>query len=473
MAGYQLVRQYGCFGCHEIPPLRDTTHKVGPSLRNIAGKLRAEYLADHIRNPSQSLPGTRMPRQYGLWEHLEGTVLADTKRSEEAEIAAIAEELQASAKNIEPLPVPSGVTEPPSAERGRRLFQTQGCLACHRHRDFPQGQATQGPDLSRVGAKYRPGTGPRWLTGWLRDPARYASQTLMPNPLLAPLPLEDGAKMTDPAADLATYLLRDEGLAARVPRLACPTVPPALLDKPAVAPNSKEMECRPSSPLPLGRRAMAKRGCYACHDIAGFEKAAPIGPTLSNWGRKPESLLAFERINEFVDRSSPRDDGFFRDALLAHRREGFIWQKLRMPRSFDYQVANHKPVDEQLKMGRFELSDTEREAIITFILGLADQTPAAKYVHRPDRPQQAIAEGRKVLEKYACAECHTLGLERWTIERKTELAGVPRLSISGARPRRKTTTASRPSSSRFGSRPRSRGARARWAGPTWSCPRPS
>ena len=258
MAGYHACGSTAALAVTKFRPSAIRLTRLGPAYATLRANF-AEYLADHIRNPSQSLPGTRMPRQYGLWEHLEGTVLADTKRSEEAEIAAIAEELQASAKNIEPLPVPSGVTEPPSAERGRRLFQTQGCLACHRHRDFPQGQATQGPDLSRVGAKYRPGTGPRWLTGWLRDPARYASQTLMPNPLLAPLPLEDGTKMTDPAADLATYLLRDEGLAARVPRLACPTVPPALLDKPAVAPNSKEMECRPSSPLPLGRRAMAKR----------------------------------------------------------------------------------------------------------------------------------------------------------------------------------------------------------------------
>jgi len=116
---------------------------------------------------------------------------------------------------------------------------------------------------------------------------------------------------------------------------------------------------------------------------------------------------------------------------LGHRREGFAWQKLRMPRSFDYQVANHKPLDEQLKMGRFELTDAQREAVITFLLGLADERPAAKYVYQPDRQQQALADGRKVLDKYSCAECHTLGWERWTIGHKAELAGVPRLNISG------------------------------------------
>ena len=108
-----------------------------------------------------------------------------------------------------------------------------------------------------------------------------------------------------------------------------------------------------------------------------------------------------------------------------------------MPRSFDYQVAVRKPVDEQLKMGRFELSDAEREAIITFILGLTDETPSpAQEIRliraRSGRRGQAITEGRKVLEKYACGECHTLGLERWTIGRKTELRACRGSRLSGA-----------------------------------------
>jgi len=36
-----------------------------------------------------------------------------------------------------------------------------------------------------------------------------------------------------------------------------------------------------------------------------------------------------------------------------------------------------------------------------------------------------------VLDKYACAECHTLELERWTLDQKTELAGMPRLDTAG------------------------------------------
>ena len=85
----------------------------------------------------------------------------------------------------------------------------------------------------------------------------------MPNPLLAPLPLENGSKITDPAADLAAYLARSEGRGARD-------------ERPRDSAHPSPLVPSPSSP---GRRAMAKRGCYACHDIAGFETAAPIGPT--------------------------------------------------------------------------------------------------------------------------------------------------------------------------------------------------
>ena len=74
------------------------------------------------------------------------------------------------------------------------------------------------------------------------------------------------------------------------------------------------------------------------------------------------------------------DRGFYVEALFAQRREGFIWQKLRAPRSFDYKKAENKPYNEQLTMGRFAFTPDEREAIITFVLGLVADPPAEKYV---------------------------------------------------------------------------------------------
>ncbi|MFH1268501.1 MAG: c-type cytochrome, partial [Planctomycetota bacterium] len=572
LAGYDLVRQSGCFGCHEIrgvtalgekvgpdmrlepndrnaakDPLAGTMSKVGPSLRNVAGKLDAVFLDDWLRNPRDSRPDTRMPQFYGVHEHLAGKSLADARRFEAVEIYASTEYLLASSDPVEPLKPPPEVTEAPSAERGKQLFLTQGCLACHRHDDFPEAASIQGPNLSNLASKLNHEVGRKWLEGWIRDPAHHSPKTLMPNTLLEPVPLVDegdegrgtrdqgrgargegrgtegeavGPRMTDPAADIAAYLLEspepdnrpspggtgvspvrgEHGQDARATRplvesdlddLVLLHLAPVISTRLARAHLKGEVELTVEQaqddavellgPVTLekkvryvGRRTIAKRGCFGCHDIPGFEDAQPIGPALSDWGRKQQSLLAFGQIHQFPARSSaasanqasaaeataagdpggegrgtrdeksqtrpspliphpsplaphpsPLTDDFYTEALLAHRREGFLWQKLRAPRSFDYKTTENKGYNERLTMGRFSFTPDEREAIITFVLGLVSDPPAADYVYQGDRRRQAIAEGRKVLDKYACAECHTLEMGRWRVEYDPEEIEAP------------------------------------------------
>jgi len=488
LAGYHLVRQNGCFGCHEIngfdesgrsigPDMRlettaasaarqqipGTMRKVGPSLRDVGEKVEAAFLADWIADPKRFLPSARMPRFYGIHEHLDDSGRNDARRFEAVEIRAAVEYLLAVSRPVQPPAAPQAVTEPPSVERGKRLFQIHGCLACHKHGDFPEGQATQGPDLTGMGAKFTTEAGRQWLLSWIRDPLRHSPRTLMPNALLEPISLtvegEDAepaggesktARATDPAADIAAYLL------AAAPWRPKPLPPAAKadLDELAVLHLSKIFPSKrarryveegipqsmadrvqgdavellgPMTPEKklryVGRRVMRTRGCSACHDVPGLEDAPAIGPALSDWGRKQESLLAFGQVHRFVEESTG-DEGadadpgraFFIDALLAHRREGFIWQKLRAPRSFDYETTQNKPYDERLTMPRFEFAAAEREAIITFVLGLVGEPPVEKYVYSPDVRQRAIVEGRKVLDRYACSRCHTIEMERWSFE---------------------------------------------------------
>lgn len=102
LEGYRLVRDLGCFGCHEIsgyksgrsigPDLRLEPHppldnlsplerakamadpgdppggfrKVGPGLRRLAEKLNEGWMSRWIRNPRAFRPETRMPHYYGL-----------------------------------------------------------------------------------------------------------------------------------------------------------------------------------------------------------------------------------------------------------------------------------------------------------------------------------------------------------------------------------------------------------------------
>ena len=116
-----------------------------------------------------------------------------------------------------------------------------------------------------------------------------------------------------------------------------------------------------------------------------------------------------------LDDKFDADTGYFLQSLNSHERHGFLWQKLRMPRSFDYETTRTKRYDERLRMPKFPFDEKEREAVMTFVLGLTNEAPASRYIYRPEPRQKAIVEGRHVLEKYNCAGCHILNMDRWDI----------------------------------------------------------
>ncbi len=51
--------------------------KVGPSLRYVGSKDSFEFLYSWIRNPRNFRPTTKMPRIFGLWNHLVPTEKLD------------------------------------------------------------------------------------------------------------------------------------------------------------------------------------------------------------------------------------------------------------------------------------------------------------------------------------------------------------------------------------------------------------
>ena len=73
---------------------------------------------------------------------------------------------------------------------------------------FRKAKATQGPNLSRVGAKLGlQKDGAKWLYSWLRKPNHYHARTVMPNTFLMPITEADG-KVSDPAADITAFLMK-------------------------------------------------------------------------------------------------------------------------------------------------------------------------------------------------------------------------------------------------------------------------
>ncbi len=115
------------------------------------------------------------------------------------------------------------------------------------------------------------------------------------------------------------------------------------------------------------------------------------------------------------------DREFFEEKIASHEREGFIWQKLHDPRSYDFKKTENKKYNERLRMPKFSFSLNEAEneeaieAIMTFVLGLVSEPPAAQYIYNPPPRERAIAEGRQLLERFNCGGCHVLEHDRWEI----------------------------------------------------------
>ncbi len=498
--GYELVKTYGCFGCHEIngfdgpesigPDLRlepqteaelakyaadpnqipGRQRKVGPSLRHVASKTTPEFIAYWTEMPSRFRPDTKMPQFF----HLTNQEDELAEKYQPVQLAAIAAFLEAKSQPLELQQPQEGYQ--PSAERGKEAFSRRGCLACHSHDDpsFEGTSATFGPNLSKIHEKIKPGEeGFRWLYTWLRDPMRHHERTRMPNLFLEPE--GEGENYIDPAADIAAFLLDGgprefpamafdtEALDELVALFARETLSEAGYEqllaeraypRPIESIKGDEIELarRDGDPEQIsdevwrqrkiqyvGRRTISFYGCYGCHDIPEFESSRPIGTALQDWGRKDTSKLALEHIEEFLHHHSSNGHGvplpeylaevvegeannpgqeseedlsaaFFYESLQHHGRPGFIWQKLRQPRSYDYKKIETKGYHERLRMPKFPFNQHQIEAIATFVLGLVADPPPEQYLFRPDGPKADKIEGERVLAKYNCAGCHILEL---------------------------------------------------------------
>ncbi len=524
--GWQLIKKYGCFGCHEIngfdagkpvgPDLRlepqtaaeakkiaddpkavaGVERKVGPSLRHIASKTTREWLTYWTEEPKRFRPTTNMPQFF----HLTNNSDAHGKDFSKAELAAIAHYLFDNSKELK-YDAPSPGYQP-DAKRGETFFAQKGCLACHSHDAdrFKGAKAEFGPNLSKVAAKIKPGAdGFNWLYTWIREPGRHHPRTKMPDLFLDEVKKGD-VVVLDPAADIAAYLLSGEKAEYKAIEITDPeldklvemllwrrkTVTPEQAkqvmsskkyplaretvkgDEIELIPEQADAEMTPKEWTRrkmnyLGRVTISRYGCYGCHDIPNFETARPIGTALQDWGLKDPSRLAPEHIEEYLHhhgepegspikstktrvvnaiKKAAADDfdsheqkeaelgaAFFYESLLHHGRPGFIWQKLRDPRSYDYEKTETKFYDERLRMPKFPLNEKEIEAISTFVLGLVARPPAEKYQYRPKGAELAKVEGEKLLQKFNCTGCHVMDLPEISYATKLEAVSVSELGV--------------------------------------------
>jgi mono/diheme cytochrome c family protein len=382
------------------------------------------------------------------------------------------------------------------AKKGRVQFIERGCLSCHVHQatekkdgDSPAvfSEALFGPNLSQVAAKLgksgadKAASAKLWLVQWLLDPKVHNPRTRMPITHLS----------SEEAADIAAWLLAQPAsdfgpqwndLQVAAPKaedleeLAKVYLVRTQLSKSQIKSffDTKEMLDTLAADLPaeerdfvqnykakgedalkhfVGKKAVGRLGCYACHDIPGFDAARPIGVGLNDWGKKDANKLAFEDIGNFfkkhyyeVEQWTDEDghiagpktkDGvtklpyetFFADALLKNHGnpQGYLFQKLHDPRSYDYNRI--KAWDDRARMPQFKFSrlrkkagendkDFEarglkeeaeaREAVATFVLGLVGEAVPASMTNRPSGDRLAEIKGRQTLDAFNCAGCHLI-----------------------------------------------------------------
>ncbi len=576
--GYNLIRENGCFGCHEIagtrggrrigpdlrnepnPPLETLSasertklendpenppgklRKVGPSLYRVAEKISPEFTVKWLRSPRSFRPDTKMPHFYGLSNNHPDVLPEDQKKFPDAEIHAITHYLYKVSNGYvqsaterqkdsladrrkddaqleallskgrekltpaerqemddiklrvklrgEAMLADVGPGVKGDADKGRVLFVERGCLACHSHAGThtasgktgeatfsPEilGEANFGPNLSQISEKLASGGGAKWLVNWLQNPQAHSPRSRMPSThltgqeaadlaawLLAQKATElgdDWAGLSVPAPDekalkdlARVYLVRILGKADLEDFLAGKALPPDVVrDLPADEASLNGKVDAENLKFYLGKKGVGRLGCYACHDIPGFDSAKSIGVGLNDWGKKDPNRLAFEDIANFLhhnyeivdklvdEKGKPVqakvDHGhkkmpyekFFADMLGGHHRfrEGYLHQKILDPRSYDFNRL--RPWDDRSRMPQFRFArsrkkadetDAEyearswkdeaeaREAVMTFILGLVAEPIPLKHVNLPTGARLAEVKGRQVLDQFNCNGCH-------------------------------------------------------------------
>jgi mono/diheme cytochrome c family protein len=433
--------------------------KAAWDLTYIQDKTTPEFAWRWIFNPNSYRIDTRMPSFFMWREHgddfgvdLRGgkpvdrpiTFEADPElraradAQNEVESLAIVRYLFSASKKRAAYPAPPAG----DPKKGAATFYTVGCAACHLSNglwDEGKGgwsgdaaaRAVQpsgllpGPRLTAMGSKTNPG----WVFAWLEEPRHYHSTTPMPKvtwrPELAPDGTTEVRSAAQVRADVVAYLLafKDAAFdALPLPESKDGGAPSDLHEEvlddfwmewygkgqagsplaapPDVATAVEFARKRPwgEKLVEVGQKLVGQRGCFGCHNIAGFEDAQPIGKELTQEG--------LQDIHKF-------DFGMMGHEI-PHTRHDWIETKLREPRIFD--KGTFKPRwQDRLRMPKFNFTERDRQAVTTVVLGLVRDPVDGK--GEPIRPQalyqpsvaaSEIEAGRAVIERYHCNQCHTI-----------------------------------------------------------------
>lgn len=267
LASAVLISELSCVACHESSnPMHQP--KAGPRLDDAGTRLKADWIQDYLMNPSAHRHGTTMP-----------DVLAGYSAEQKPlAVKALTAFLMSKKKPLSEIkgngvnPVPLEFWKHGSSERGRELYHSVGCVACHEpDADYevsemklsdsdrqldqldPEDIAEMGLEAAarRVNSVPHPKLHRKYdiksLTWFLMNPEAVRPSGRMPNP---------GLRAVD-AADLAAWLIlksaKDDGQ--------------AIADVPTPV-NLPQAEL-----VYQGARLFQQSGCANCHSVSGMSAA--------------------------------------------------------------------------------------------------------------------------------------------------------------------------------------------------------
>ena len=401
---YATYERAGCYACHKTRGF-EGLRKPGPSLLRIKGKLQPQWVADWIREPRAAKPATWMPQ---IWYNSNSSSPEDAVRNE-AEIKAVTAYLYRHSEEYTPPPSPP----PGDFVNGRKLVESVGCLGCHVVNETDRSKAgprrTFGQPLQGIGAK----TTYPWVYNWVRDPKHYSPGTFMPD-----------LRLTDrEAADVAAFLttLGVKAFGTPVEEFDRAATDAVLLDylKSSLGTAAAEAKLKSIAPadrqVELGQRAIARYGCFSCHDIKGFETTQSIGVELSEEASKLVTRLDFA----FSD--------------IPHTKMAWFEQKLKDPRSFD--KGRVLKADEKSRMPNFHLSDQENKLLRTAIMSFQRYIQPEAALPPKGARHDYLKTGRSLVSRQNCVGCHVIeGIGGDVLSLVSDASlGPPLLTPEGAR----------------------------------------
>lgn len=394
--GKHIIETAGCYACHQI---RGFEHmpKPGPSLDFVTEKFSKDYLLSWIYFPFNLNPKSRMPAFFNQ------TNQKDVFKENLAEIHSMGHVLWKNSIKKEPLMK----FQKGDLKKGKELFQSIGCKACHNTPQEQELKDQRGPYLYALGSKINPD----WLVSWLKDPKYYNPKTIMPSFRLT----------QNEILDLATYLLSFKD--PLVENTKIENFEQEYLEK-IILNYMQEFSSKEKAIKSLGemsqeekmgflaKKSFQKYGCNACHEGTSFENLPGIGPELNKIAQKPLPQLGFGTQK------------------MDHSRNTWLKEHLNNPRLWDQGVPSS--FKDRKKMPRFYFSNNQIDAVLTFLLGLKDFS----YKFIPKNNKLIVEAGRKEMIKNNCYGCHKIsgsGGDILPLYEEDQNLGPPYLYKQGAR----------------------------------------